>query len=196
MKIKTIEELNEKLAYFPGISKKQAEKMSNFLLTQEEKYIDELIDKLINFKKKINFCPQCNLLRENDFCSNCNEEKENNSLIIVENVAVSNRLSNFNVFQGYFYVLPYIIEPKSDLLDDKYEYNELFEYIAKHNFEEIIIMLSPSLNGELTTNYLLEKLKESKIKCTRAAIGMPMNSSIDYLDAFTLKQSLENRNSK
>ncbi|WP_029512903.1 toprim domain-containing protein [Mycoplasmopsis iners] len=194
MKIEVVEKLNEKLTTFPGISKKQADKMSNFLLQKDDEYVDDLIKHLLALKNQLSFCPNCNFIKENGKCLSCDADNKENVLMIVESVAIVKKISEMNFFNGKYYVLPYLLSIKNQLNDEQLEYKHLFNFLFNNSFNEVIIVLSPTLDGEITTNHLMEKMKELKIPHSRAAIGMPMNSNVDYLDSFTIKQSINNRN--
>ncbi|UUM19081.1 toprim domain-containing protein [Mycoplasma sp. 1018B] len=197
MKINSIENLINKLTLFPGISKKQAEKMSNFLLIKDQNYLNDLINSFEQIKKRLSFCNDCNYIKEDNICLNCKNLTFNNEiLMIVESIQAVNKLINNQIFSGIFYVMPYLIDAKMQANDNKTEFEHLINYLSKNKFKEVIIVLSPTLQGELTTNLLINKLNQENIKCSRAAIGMPINSNIDYLDPFTIKESIINRKNK
>ncbi|WP_029608477.1 toprim domain-containing protein [Mycoplasma simbae] len=194
MKIKTLEEANEIFKKIPGISKKQAEKMSSFLLNQPSEFSTELIEKINNIHTKIQFCHKCNFIREEGLCLNCDDKFKTNSLMVVESPTTLNKIDEMGIFLGYYFVLPYLMSVKGQLNSQDYEYQQLFDFVDQYNFEEVIIVISPSLEGEMTTNHLLTLFENKGIKASRAAIGMPMGSSLEYLDTFTIKQAIENRN--
>lgn len=195
MEIDAIKELNLLLNKIPGISKKQADKTSNFLLTADENFIKELIEKISNLKKKISFCKRCNYITEDNYCLNCTNKNANSTLMIVENVTNVKKINDLDFFKGYFYVLPYLINLKEKLTkSEKYNYTELIDYINQKDIKEVIIVLSPTLEGEATVSHIMKLLKNKKVKVSRAAIGLPMGSNIDYIDGFTIKQSIKNRN--
>lgn len=195
MKIETIEKLNQVLTTIPGISKKQADKMSNFFLKQDQEYIDNLVKSINDLKTNISYCSICNFLKEGCKCLVCDDKSRYNFLMIVENAATLRKIDDMNFYNGYYYVLPYLFNLKNNKEIKNYDYKELINYIQHKKFDEVIIVLSPSLEGEMTTGHLLKLINgQFKIKVTRAAIGMPMGSNLEYLDTFTIKQSIENRN--
>lgn len=194
MKIKTIEKANEILNKIPGISQKMANKISSFLLNSDIEFIHQLNNSLMDIKTKIEFCSKCNFIREENKCLNCDDSLKSNSLMIVESSNTLNKIDEMGIFFGFYFVLPYLMSIKNQLKNTDYQYQQLFEFISEHNFEEVIIVLSPSLEGEMTTTHLLNLLAEKGIKATRAAIGIPMGSNLEYLDSFTIKQAIKNRN--
>ncbi|MBU4691599.1 toprim domain-containing protein [Mycoplasma sp. ES3225-GEN-MYC] len=193
MKIDTLEKANEVFKKIPGISKKQAEKISSFILNQSTDFSIELVNAIQGIKDNIIYCSQCNFIRENNKCLNCDDPLKMNSLMIVESITTLIKIDEMGIFFGFYFVLPELLSVKKNN-DDKYEYQQLFEFIGNHNFEEIMIVLSPSLEGEMTTTHLQKLLQKRGIKATRAAIGMPMGSNLEYLDPFTIKQAIKNRN--
>ncbi|WP_029906371.1 toprim domain-containing protein [Mycoplasmopsis opalescens] len=191
---KSKEKLNVLLKQIPGITKKTADKISTYLLNENDLFIGDLVESIHGMRSRINRCTKCNLYQEDNKCNNCDKPKNYDILMIVEDANIVNRIKEIEFFDGYYYVLPYLINTKENLTDDKFKYLHLKKYVEEHNFEEIIIVISPTLEGEITTNHLLKLLSNTKIKITRAAIGMPMGSNIDYLDQFTIKQAIKNRN--
>ncbi|MBU4689482.1 toprim domain-containing protein [Mycoplasma zalophidermidis] len=193
MKIDTLEKANEVFKKIPGISKKLAEKISTFILNQSTDFSVELVNAIQDIKDNIVYCSQCNFIRENNKCLNCDDPLKMNSLMIVESITTLIKIDEMGIFFGFYFVLPELLSVKQKN-DYKYEYQQLFEFIGNHNFDEIMIVLSPSLEGEMTTAHLQKLLQKRGIKATRAAIGMPMGSNLEYLDPFTIKQAIKNRN--
>lgn len=194
MEIKKIEELNKVLNTIPGISKKQADRMSNFLLNQNTDYINNLINKIQQLKEKVSFCQKCNFIVEDDKCLNCDRSNLWNILIIVESSVTVQKIDQLNFFNGYYFVIPYLMKIKKQINKDiDYEYKQLIDFAKNHKIEEAVIVISPTLEGSMTTQHIFNLLKKNNIKATKAAIGLPMGSSVEYLDGFTIKQSIENR---
>ncbi|WP_027120820.1 toprim domain-containing protein [Mycoplasmopsis lipofaciens] len=197
MKIETIEKLNKKFNTIPGISKKQANKMTNFLLNSNDEYIDELIELIKNVKNNISYCEQCHFLKEFNICLICNDKSRYNILMVVENATTIKKFEEIeNFYHGYYYALPFLLNLKDQLNNKDYKYQELIDFVKAKQFDEIIIVLSPTLEGEATTTHLIKLLELNKFKATRAAIGLPMGSNIYYLDSYTIRQSIKNRNNK
>ncbi|TQC51592.1 recombination protein RecR [Mycoplasmopsis mucosicanis] len=196
MKIKTIDEANEFLRKIPGISKKQADKITSFILNQPKDFTDELTQKLNNIHTEISFCSKCNFIKEHNKCLNCDDVFKTKNLMIVESSTSLNKIDEMGVFLGYYFVLPYLMSAKKTNSAVDYNYPQLLSFINQHEFEEVIIVLSPTLEGELTTNHLITLLEAQKLNVSRAAIGLPLGSNIEYLDSFTIKQAINNRKSK
>ncbi|WP_029513134.1 toprim domain-containing protein [Mycoplasmopsis primatum] len=193
MKIKTIDELTKTLSSIPSITKKQAEKLANYLLTVSDQKIVAIIDQIKEAKSKLKSCQKCNFIEENGKCVNCDRADLWNILMVVENVQSVKKIYDLDFFNGYFYVLPYLMSMKPKDQNADFNYSHLLTFAKNKNIKEAIIVLSPTLEGELTTTQLIQIFDENKIKSTRAAIGLPINSNIEYIDGFTIKQAIENR---
>lgn len=194
MEINVIEELIFELRKLPGVSRKQAEKIVNYLIADDNTYVEALIASIKNLKSQISYCPECNFIRENNYCPNCDNTSRLDTLMIVESSKALEKIDAMNFYHGYYYVLPFLMSIKEKIAKDmNYDYQALFNYINKKHLNEVIIVLSPTLEGEMTTTHLLKLCEKYNIKTTRAAIGMPLGSNLEYLDSFTIMQSIKNR---
>ncbi len=198
MKNKEIELLIDALSSLPSISKKTAEKITYFLLNQDEVYINQLIRRISDTKAKVNMCKDCNNITTNkDLCSRCCSDTINkNELVVVTNFQDVDKLeAAFNEEKLFFILLSEINYKKRDtkLVDEKYL--KLKHMIEKNKVSEILIATDLTINGELTANYLTNLIKRDypEIKVYRPATGMPLNSSIDYIDIDSLKYSIKNK---
>ncbi|WP_427909823.1 toprim domain-containing protein [Mycoplasmopsis bovis] len=193
MEIKTINELTKKLISIPTITKKQAEKLSDYILKAPKEEISNTLEFILEAKDKIGFCEKCNFIVENGKCVNCDRFNLWNTLIIVESVASVKKIFDTDFYNGYFYVLPYLLSvvPKDAKIDFNYEH--LVKFIKLKRINEVIIVLSPTIEGQMTTAQLMQICSEIDVKATKAAVGLPLNSNIEYIDEFTIKQAIENR---
>lgn len=190
-----LEEFQKILTNLTKISKKQSEKISEEILTVSDKDFAFFINSLQNIKSKYSFCELCHGLKKERQCSICFDVSRDNVLLVLENFNNIIKFEKLNFYHGKYYVLPYLINSKNlNLSINEKMYKELLNY-AK-NFEEVILALSPTLEGEMSTIRLMNFLKEHNVKVSRLAIGLPMGSNIDYLDGLTLEQAIKNRQEK
>ncbi len=181
-----IQDLIEKLNKLPGITKKTSTKIANFLITNQEYDIDSLIKSFENIKKNISICKRCNYLRVANICKFCdNERVDLDSVMIVESINDVDKIEKSGIFQGKYFIwdLSAINSKKLTLLDKEYEFI--------NSFKNIILSLSPNLEGEVKSQYLINIFKNKNI--SKLAIGLPFGSQIDYIDEVTLKQAFNNR---
>ena len=61
------------------------------------------------------------------------------------------------------------------------------------NVKEVILALSPSVEGEATSLYITKLIKPFNIKVSRIAFGLPVGSDLEYADEITLAKAIEGR---
>ncbi|UWV82316.1 toprim domain-containing protein [Mycoplasmopsis cynos] len=143
-------------------------------------------------KENTTFCQMCtNPIFNDEECEICTDDSRENKLLVVESLQILNKIEKANFFKGKYFVFgkklksDYLIEKEIDLI------NKLSEY-AK-GFDEVILGISPNFDGEIIKYVLRKYLKNNAKKISELAIGLPIGSSVDYIDEITLKQSLINR---
>ncbi len=195
---KSIENIIKQFSLLPGVGRKTAERYAFYLLKQKPeqiklfaKYLNEMPD---NFK----FCQKCFALSEQSICSICSDNKRlNNTLCIVANFQDLIALENTKQYQGKYFVLGGLINTIDDLGPDKLNIKalvkEVNEKLKTEKSLEIILALSPTMEGESTSLYLQKILKNSKIKISKLARGLSTGASLEYADENTLSYALKFR---
>ena len=129
----------------------------------------------------------------NDGCLNCKNTKEKlNKICVVEDIADQWSIENSNIFKGYFHILGGTIssvgQRKEDLL-----INSLVERVNRDKIEEVILATSATVEGQTTAYYIQDSLKNSKVRVTKLAQGLPVGGEIESLDDGTLFSAFKNR---
>ncbi len=188
-----LKKLIESFSLLPGIGEKSATRFAMFLLSRPE--LCEILGDLIKeLPYKIKLCKFCRNLSENEICSICNDENRDSKLLcIVENPINLSHIEQTGVYQGYYFVLHYLLSPKDGIGPKDLGLDHLIFLIKARKIEEIIIALSPTLSGEATAAYILEVLKPYPVKITKIACGIPMGMEIQFVDPLTLKRALFGR---
>lgn len=190
---KEFDDLVEMLREIPGISQKQATKIVNFFLKKNKNDLLKYKDKFFNNLLKIDKCSICGFYATNNECLICDNKERNNKLLIVENLEQIQKYENWKIFDGKYYSIPILFNKKLELIVENLNIDFLIKYI--NHFDEIIIALSPTVEGVFTTNYLCEQIKKNypKKHISSLSIGIPMGSSIDFMDQLTLSYAIKNR---
>jgi recombination protein RecR len=195
---KSIENIIKQFSLLPGVGRKTAERYAFYLLKQKSeqiklfaKYLNEMPD---NFK----FCQKCFTLSEQSICPICADEKRlNNVLCIVANFQDLIALENTKQYQGKYFVLGGLINTIDDLGPDKLNIKalvkEVNERLKTEKSLEIILALSPTMEGESTSLYLQKILKNPKIKISKLARGLSTGATLEYADENTLSYALRFR---
>lgn len=183
---KILEELINQLHTLPGISKKQAEKIALNIVLNKKIELVEAMDNAINNMHK---CQECHLICEESICSICQDTSREKILIIVETSMDVFKFEKSLTFKPYYHVLEGLINVSKNIDFANLNITELKSRASKYG--EIILALSPSLEGLVTASYLTSLLEGMKV--TQLAQGIPLGAAMEYVDELTLKAALENR---
>ncbi|MSP10509.1 MAG: recombination protein RecR [Pelagibacteraceae bacterium] len=192
--IQEIEELIKLISKLPGLGPKSAKRIVLKLINNRDELVKPLVDNLAQFYKNVTRCNSCGSLKSNSTgCTNCEKTKEKfNKICVVEDIADQWSIKNSNIFQGYFHILGGTIssvgQRKEDLL-----INSLVERVNKDNIEEVILATSATVEGQTTAYYIQDSLKNTKVKVTKLAQGLPIGGEIENLDDGTLFSAFKNR---
>ncbi|WP_033160999.1 toprim domain-containing protein [[Mycoplasma] collis] len=182
------EELILNLKKIPGLSKKQSEKIAFYILNLDYKELDSLINSMKNLNQNLNKCSSCNFITKNVKCDICLDLNRSRKILLVESDNDVIKMEKDKIFDGKYFVF--------NLEDKKQVEKDMFLLLEQtKNNQEIIISFSPTLQGITYANYIGAFLLENnnKIKISRIAFGIPVGSKIDYMDSFSIKESIENR---
>ncbi len=198
MQYKEIELLIDALSSLPSISRKSAEKIVYFLIEQDDLYINQLVRRISDLKTNLHLCASCNDITTNkEFCSRCCDQNiSKKELVVVTNFLDVEKVQKTIDEECLFFLLHSEINFKkreTSSIDQKFL--QLKQMIQKNHVEEVLVATDLTINGELTANYLSSLLKKEfpSLKIYRPATGMPLNSSIDYIDLDSLKFSIKNK---
>ena len=192
--ISEIDELIKLISRLPGLGPKSAKRIVLKLINNREELIKPMAKTLAEVYKNIFRCKICGSLKSNlNGCSNCENVKEKFSKIcVVEDIADQWSIENSNIFRGYFHILGGTIssvgQRKEDLL-----INSLVERVKKDNINEVILATSATVEGQTTAYYIQDSLKNSNVKITKLAQGLPVGGEIESLDDGTLYSAFKNR---
>ena len=182
-------EMFEKL---PGVGNKTASRFAFGLLDANEEEIINYIDILKNIKE-IRRCKTCGFLCDEEECLICKDKNRDGSTIMVlaypQDVLAIERTDNYH---GLYHVLNNLLSPSKGIYPEDLNLDSFLNRI-NDNIKEVIIALSPTIDGEMTSLYIDKLLKDKNILVTRIAHGLPMGSSIDYADDLTIIKALSNR---
>ena len=192
--INEIEDLVKLISKLPGLGPKSAKRIVLKLINNRDELVKPMANVLVQVYKNVSRCKSCGSLRSNlNGCKNCDDTKEKfNKICVVEDIADQWSIENSNIFKGYFHILVGTIssagQRKEDLL-----INSLINKVNKEDIEEVIIATSATVEGQTTAYYIQDSLKNSKVKITKLAQGLPVGGEIESLDDGTLYSAFKNR---
>lgn len=179
---------------FPGVGQKSAERLAFYILSISQHEVNQLTSEITLTKKNIRYCRICYNISFEPTCFICsNSTRDKQKLCIVADPKDIFSLEKSNAYNGLYHVLGGLISPLDNIDPESLRINELLSRIKEHSFNEIILAINPSVEGDTTSMYLISLLKSFKIKYTKLAHGLPMGANIDYTDEITLKQAITGR---
>ena len=192
--IREIEALIKLISKLPGLGPKSAKRIVLKLINNRDELVKPMANTLAQVYKNVVRCNSCGALKSNsNGCFNCENTKEKyNKICVVEDIADQWSIESSSIYQGYFHILGGTISSagnrKEDLLIDS-----LINRVEKDKIEEVILATSATIEGQTTAYYIQESLKNSKVKITKLAQGLPVGGEIENLDDGTLISAFKNR---
>jgi len=191
---KLIEDAVNEISKLPGIGKKSALRLVLHLLKQDTKATLNLSDALVNLRTKINYCTSCHNISDDHLCSICtSHRREKNIVCVVEDTPDVMAIENTHQYNGLYHVIGGVISPLQGIGPSDLKIDSLIERIPGSEIKEVILALSPTMEGDTTAFYITKKLKEYDIKISTIARGIPVGGELEYTDEITLGRSILSR---
>lgn len=190
----TIKNLIECLKKLSGIGEKTAERLALSMLELDENVLDIFSDSVKNIKTKICKCKKCNNISESDICDICLDKTRDSKIIcVVENIKNIIAIEKTNSYHGVYFVLNGLISPLDGINPNDINLSNLIDRVESEKINEVILAITPSVEGETTSLYISKKLEKIDVKVSKIAHGVPIGADMEYIDALTLEMALENR---
>ena len=178
---------------FPGIGPRTAQRLALYILKQPEQTIKDFSKALIEAHNNVGQCRKCFNLTSETECEICRNPERNQKVIcVVAEARDLLALERAREFKGIYHVIGGLISPMDSIGPELLEIKSLVERVSKNEIKEIILALTPSVEGDTTSLYIA-KLLSPFTKVTRIAYGLPMGSELEYVDEVTLARALEGR---
>ncbi|MCG8633566.1 MAG: recombination mediator RecR [Desulfobacterales bacterium] len=182
------------LSTLPGIGKKTAERLALHILHAPDHEAAALAGDIIELKSSVRLCTSCFALSDTDQCRICADPARDSSVIcVVENPTDMAAIEKANAFSGTYHILGGALSPIDGIGPDDIRLAELFNRTNSESVSEIILATKTNVEGEATASYILDRLRDSKIKLTRIASGVPMGGDLQYVDPLTMQKAMEKR---
>lgn len=190
------EDLTGSFSKLPGIGKKSAIRIVNWLLKQDKMYVQRFAQNLSVLQDKIKPCSICGAWTESDPCPICsNPLRENNVICVVEQSQDVATIEAYGEFKGQYHVLGGLIKPLEGIGPSQLGIASLLARLKNGQVQEVIVATNPTIEGDTTALYLNKVIKEqTDIKVTRLATGIPVGGDLEYIDKRTLSLSFRGRN--
>lgn len=182
------------LSKLPGIGHKTALRLALYLLRKEPEYAESLGNAIIEMRKGIAYCPVCHNISEGGICGICGDRHRTKEIVcVVENVKDVITIERTNEHNGLYHVLGGLISPLDGIAPSDLEIDSLVKRVAEGEIREVILALSPTMEGDTTNYYIYRKLSEYDVKVSVLARGISIGNELEYTDELTLGRSILNR---
>ncbi|MBA4852513.1 recombination mediator RecR [Emticicia sp. BO119] len=195
---KLIEDAVVEISKLPGIGKKSALRLVLYLLKREETQTQLLADALIAMRTHTTYCRKCHNISDEELCQICSSPRRDQNIIcVVEDTRDVLAIENTSQYKGLYHVLGGIISPLMGIGPNDLNIDSLLKRIEQvdenEKIQEIILALSPTMEGDTTAFYLQKKLKMFPVKISTIARGIPIGGDLEYTDEVTLGRSILSR---
>lgn len=191
---KPLANLIEFFQKFPGIGPKSAQRMAFHLLKMPVAEVEKFANIMVEAKNNIHYCDVCFNMSASNPCEICqNQNRDKQTICVVSETKDLIAIEKTNEYKGTYHVLQGLISPIDGIGAEDIRIKELLQRIAKDDIKEVILALSPSVEGEATSLYLNKLIKPFNTKVSRIAFGLPVGSDLEYADEITLARAIEGR---
>ncbi|MBL7864881.1 MAG: recombination protein RecR [Cyclobacteriaceae bacterium] len=190
-----IEDAVNEIAKLPGIGKKTALRLVLHLVKEKEEKTRSLTESLNRLRSNIRFCKTCHTISDEEECTICRNNRRDRSMVcVVEESIDVMAIENTSQYTGVYHVLGGIISPIHGVGPGDLSIDSLMSRVsANQDIKEVILALSPTLEGDTTAFYLHRKLRDLPVKITSIARGIPMGGDLEFADEITLGRSITAR---
>ncbi|MBR1500118.1 MAG: recombination protein RecR [Bacteroidaceae bacterium] len=189
-----LEKAVTEIGRLPGIGSKTALRLALYLLRQEEGRVEALAESLTSMRRGVHYCQVCYNICDDERCEICsNPSRDANTVCVVENVQDVMAIENTMQYRGLYHVLGGVISPMDGIGPSDLQIESLVERVRKGGIAEVILALSPTMEGDTTNYFIYRKLEGTDVKVTVIARGVAQNDELQYTDEVTLGRALAGR---
>ena len=179
----------------PGIGRKTALRLVLHLLRQDTDDVERFADAIATMRREVKHCKHCHNISDQDVCPICSDpQRDQRTLCVVENIQDVMAIENTQQYHGLYHVLGGVISPMDGIGPNDIEIESLVKRVSEGEVEEVILALSPTMEGDTTNFFIYRKLGLfDKVKISQIARGISVGDELEYTDEVTLGRSILNR---
>ena len=182
------------ISKLPGIGQKTALRLALHLLRQETEEVDRMAQSIMDLRHGVRKCRVCRNICDGDTCPICANPARDPSLIcVVENVQDVMAVERTLQYRGLYHVLGGVISPMDGIGPANLEIESLVERVSHGDICEVILALSPTMEGDTTGFYIYRKLQHTQVPVSTLARGVAQNEELQYTDEATLGRAISAR---
>ena len=189
-----LEKAVSEFSRLPGIGRKTALRLVLWMLRQEDADVEQFAEAVSRLKHEVKYCHVCHNISDSDTCPICSDPRRDASVVcVVENIQDVMAIENTQQYHGLYHVLGGIISPMDGIGPSDIEIDSLVERVKADDVSEVILALSPTMEGDTTNFYIYRKLSPLGVKVSVIARGVAVGNELEYTDEVTLGRSIMNR---
>ena len=191
---KLLEKAVNEFSKLPGIGHRTALRLVLHLLKQDTEAVRQFGESIIRLKEEVKYCQVCHNISDTELCDLCaNPDRDRTTICVVENIRNVMSIEDTGQFHGLYHVLGGVISPMDGVGPGDIELASLVDRVAAGDISEVILALSPTMEGDTTNFYISRRLAPFDIKLTVLARGVNIGDELEYTDEITLGRSIVNR---
>jgi recombination protein RecR len=192
---KLLQEAVSGFSRLPGVGKKTALRLALYLIRQDRQdVVSNILTPIEKLVSQISFCQVCNNLSDGDICGICEERQHRSEIIcVVETIRDVMAIEDTGQFNDLYHVLGGVISPLDGIGPEDLAIDSLIKRVENQNIREVIMAVSPTIEGETTIYYISKVLREKDVKISLLARGISFGGELEYADELTLGRSITMR---
>lgn len=191
---KLLENAVYEMSQLPGIGKRTALRLVLHLLKQPDQRTHLLSRALLDLKERVTFCENCHNISDSPRCGLCTNPKRDAELIcVVEDIRDVMAIEGTSQYDGHYHVLGGKISPMEGIGPQDLKISQLVGKVREGKVREVILALSPTMEGDTTNFYIYRQLEGLKVTVSTIARGISVGDELEYADEVTLGRSILNR---
>lgn len=189
-----LEQAVQEFSKLPGIGRKTALRLVLHTLRQDKADVEQFTNAVMMMRHEVKFCQVCHNISDQDVCPICSDSRRDTSTIcVVENIQDVMAIENTQQYHGRYHVLGGLISPMDGIGPSDLEIESLIKRVEDNDIQEVILALSPTMEGDTTSFYIFRKLATFNVKVSMIARGISVGNELEYTDEVTLGRSILNR---
>ena len=188
---KLLEDAVNAFASLPGIGKKTALRLVLHLVTREVDTVDQFGDAIVKMRREIKSCKVCHNLSDEELCMICRDARRDHQVVcVVESIRDVMAIEDTGQYRGLYHVLGGVISPLEGVGPSELTIDSLVQRITTNEVKEIVMAISPTIEGETTIFYISKRLKDLQVNISTIARGVSFGGELEYADELTLGRSI------
>jgi recombination protein RecR len=191
---KLVQEAVQAFSSLPGIGKKTALRLVLHLLNQDRVFTEQFTDAIKNMRLSVQHCQICHNISDHKICTICSDLRRERAVIcVVESIRDIIAIEETGQYRGLYHVLGGVISPIEGIGPNELNIDTLVERAQSEEVKEIIMAISPTIEGDTTMFYISKRLKKEEVKISTIARGISFGGELEYADELTLGRSIIGR---